>query len=38
MPSWLEMSNVVWRVIESPRREDSHAEIREGVIVEFYAR
>jgi hypothetical protein len=38
MPSWLERSNVVWRMIESPRREDSRAELREGVSVEFYAR
>jgi hypothetical protein len=28
----------VGRMIESPRREDSHAELREGVIVDFYAR
>ena len=34
MPSWLERSNVIGRMTESPRREDSHAE---GVIVEFYA-
>ena len=38
MPSWLERSNVIGRTIESRRREDSHAELREGVIVELYAR
>jgi ribosomal protein S4 len=38
MPSWLERDQHVGRVISYPRREDSDADIREDLIVEFYAR
>jgi small subunit ribosomal protein S4 len=38
MPSWLERDQHVGRVIGYPRREDSDADIREDLIVEFYAR
>jgi small subunit ribosomal protein S4 len=38
MPSWLERDGHVGRVIGYPRREDSDADIREDLIVEFYAR
>jgi small subunit ribosomal protein S4 len=38
MPSWLERVDGVGRVIGYPRREDSDADIREDLIVEFYAR
>lgn len=37
-PSWLERSDGGGRVIGYPRREDSDADIREDLIVEFYAR
>jgi small subunit ribosomal protein S4 len=38
MPSWLERADGGGRVIGYPRREDSDADIREDLIVEFYAR
>lgn len=38
MPSWLERDRDVGRVIGYPQREDSDADIREDLIVEFYAR
>lgn len=38
MPSWLERGDGGARVIGHPRREDSDADIREDMIVEFYAR
>jgi small subunit ribosomal protein S4 len=38
MPSWLERGDGGGRVIGFPRREDSDADIRENLIVEFYAR
>ncbi len=38
MPSWLERGDGGGRVIGYPRREDSDADIREDMIVEFYAR
>ncbi len=38
LPSWLERSDGGGRVIGYPRREDSDADIREDLIVEFYAR
>ncbi len=38
MPSWLERDGSAGRVIGYPRREDSDADIREDLIVEFYAR
>src|SRR5262249_10763359 len=38
MPSWLERGDGGGRVIGYPRREDSDADIREDLIVEFYAR
>ena len=37
-PSWLERRDSGGRVIGYPRREDSDADIREDLIVEFYAR
>jgi small subunit ribosomal protein S4 len=38
MPSWLARGDGGGRVIGFPRREDSDADIREDLIVEFYAR
>src|SRR5262245_1377311 len=38
LPSWLERKGDAGRVSGSPRREDSDADIREDLIVEFYAR
>ena len=38
LPSWLQMGDGGGRVIGYPRREDSDADIREDMIVEFYAR
>jgi small subunit ribosomal protein S4 len=38
MPSWLARGDGGGRVIGYPRREDSDADIREDMIVEFYAR
>ena len=38
MPSWLSRDDGGGRVIGFPRREDSDADIREDLIVEFYAR
>jgi small subunit ribosomal protein S4 len=38
MPPWLERGDSGGRVIGYPRREDSDADIREDLIVEFYAR
>jgi ribosomal protein S4 len=38
MPSWLERGDGGGRVIGYPRREDSDADIREDLIVEFYAK
>jgi small subunit ribosomal protein S4 len=38
LPSWLERKGDAGRVTGSPRREDSDADIREDLIVEFYAR
>jgi small subunit ribosomal protein S4 len=38
MPSWLERGDGGVRVIGYPRREDSDADIREDLIVEFYAK
>ena len=38
MPSWLKSGDGGGRVIGYPRREDSDADIREDLIVEFYAR
>jgi small subunit ribosomal protein S4 len=38
IPSWLEKGDGGGRVIGYPRREDSDADIREDLIVEFYAR
>ena len=38
LPSWLERDGNAGRVIGFPRREDSDADIREDLIVEFYAR
>lgn len=38
MPSWLKKDDGGGRVIGVPRREDSDADIRENLIVEFYAR
>jgi small subunit ribosomal protein S4 len=38
MPSWLARDDGGGRVIGFPRREDSDADIREDLIVEFYAR
>jgi small subunit ribosomal protein S4 len=38
LPSWLERGDGGGRVIGYPRREDSDADIREDMIVEFYAR
>lgn len=37
-PSWLEREGDAGRVIGYPLREDSDADIREDLIVEFYAR
>jgi small subunit ribosomal protein S4 len=37
-PSWLERGDGGGRIIGYPRREDSDADIREDLIVEFYAR
>jgi small subunit ribosomal protein S4 len=38
MPSWLQKGDGGGRVVGYPRREDSDADIREDMIVEFYAR
>ena len=38
LPSWLERDGNAGRVMGFPRREDSDADIREDLIVEFYAR
>ena len=38
LPSWLERKGDAGRVTGSPQREDSDADIREDLIVEFYAR
>jgi small subunit ribosomal protein S4 len=38
LPTWLERGDGGGRVIGYPRREDSDADIREDLIVEFYAR
>jgi small subunit ribosomal protein S4 len=38
LPSWLERKGEAGRVTGPPRREDSDADIREDLIVEFYAR
>jgi ribosomal protein S4 len=38
LPSWLERDGNAGRVTGFPRREDSDADIREDLIVEFYAR
>jgi small subunit ribosomal protein S4 len=38
MPSWLSKDDGGGRVIGFPRREDSDADIREDLIVEFYAK
>jgi small subunit ribosomal protein S4 len=38
MPSWLVKEGDTGRVVGMPRREDADADIREDLIVEFYAR
>lgn len=38
IPSWLAVEGNVGRVLGSPRREDLDPNIRESLIVEFYAR
>jgi len=38
MPSWLKRGDGGGQVIGYPQREDSDADIREDLIVEFYAR
>jgi small subunit ribosomal protein S4 len=38
LPSWLERDGDAGRVTGLPRREDSDADIREDLIVEYYAR
>ncbi len=38
LPSWLAREDATGRVIGLPRREDIDADIREDLIVEFYAR
>ncbi|HEY8492027.1 MAG TPA: 30S ribosomal protein S4 [Dehalococcoidia bacterium] len=38
LPSWLVREGATGRVVGMPRREDADADIREDLIVEFYAR
>ena len=38
IPSWLSRNGSAARVVGLPRREDSDADIQEGLVVEFYAR
>jgi len=38
IPAWLVREGDLGRVVGTPRREDSDADIREDLIVEFYAR